>query len=77
MAILEKRLCAGEGWAFLPDHLNVEQWLGIVRLKTELGENGLSHPMVALSKPGQLDQSLLRGLYSAMEAAWIQDTNNP
>lgn len=43
---------AGHGWAFLPTHLSLTSWPKITRQHTELGLQGLFHPMVALWKPG-------------------------
>lgn len=72
MMMLEQRLCAGEGWAFLPDHLQAQRWENVARLETELGVRGLSHPLVALWKPGQLAQPLLKTIFATMTEAWRQ-----
>ncbi|AIR04030.1 LysR family transcriptional regulator [Cedecea neteri] len=70
LSLLEKRLCAGEGWAFLPRHFGVENWPGIERLDTEVGDRGLLHPVVALWKPGHIAQSQLEKVMAAIDAAW-------
>ncbi|MCT4713122.1 LysR family transcriptional regulator [Enterobacteriaceae bacterium H11S18] len=70
IAMLEKMLGAGDGWAFLPIHFQAENWRGVERIETELGDSGLSHPMVTLSKPGQIAQPLLSQLMDAMQEAW-------
>lgn len=70
MSMLESLLCAGDGWAFLPPHFRAESWQGIERVTTEFGETGLSHPLVTLSKPGQVAQPLLAQLLNAMHEAW-------
>lgn len=70
LTLLEKRLCAGEGWAFLPLHFGVENWPGIERLETEIGDRGLMHPVVALWKPGHIAQSQLEKVIAAVESAW-------
>lgn len=70
LSLLEKRLCAGEGWAFLPLHFGVENWPGVERLETEVGDRGLQHPVVALWKPGHLAQAQLEKIIAAIDAAW-------
>ncbi|MEL4013902.1 LysR family transcriptional regulator [Dryocola clanedunensis] len=74
IAMLEKLLAAGDGWAFLPDHFQAESWPGVERVETEFGDSGLSHPMVTLSKPGQIAQPLLTQLLDAMQEAWGPDS---
>lgn len=51
-ALLQSLLTAGLGWAFLPTHLQMQHVPQVSRLETELGKQGLMHPMVALWKPG-------------------------
>lgn len=70
LSLLEKRLCAGEGWAFLPLHFDVENWPGVERLETEVGDRGLMHPVVALWKPGHIAPLQLERVMAAIEAAW-------
>jgi DNA-binding transcriptional LysR family regulator len=52
LGLLQSLLNAGLGWAFLPTHLNMQHLPQVLRLDTELGKQGLMHPMVALWKPG-------------------------
>ena len=59
LPLLQAALSAGQGWAFLPTHFQAQQWPAVSRLDTELGQSGLTHPMVALWKPGA-DDELLR-----------------
>ncbi|WP_435953943.1 LysR family transcriptional regulator [Dryocola sp. BD626] len=70
MAMLEKLLCAGDGWAFLPVHFEAESWENVERIETEFGDSGLAHPLVALSRPGHIAQPLLAQLLDAMGEAW-------
>ncbi|BDH46970.1 LysR family transcriptional regulator [Salmonella enterica subsp. enterica serovar Choleraesuis] len=70
LSMLKERLCAGGGWAFLPLHLGVDQWPGIERLDTETGDRGLTHPVVALWKPGQLPPAQMEGLVKSIDRAW-------
>jgi len=52
VSLLQALLSSGQGWAFLPTHFMGEHWPDIRRYATELGQQGLLHPMVALWKPG-------------------------
>ncbi|MFZ4835501.1 LysR family transcriptional regulator [Rouxiella sp. Mn2063] len=52
LALLQSLLALGQGWAFLPTHLQPQQSPQVVQWDTELGQRGLLHPMVALWKPG-------------------------
>ncbi|MFI8418409.1 hypothetical protein ACQKDS_18725 [Serratia sp. NPDC078593] len=36
----------------MPTHLQAEQWPQVSRLATELGQQGLMHPVVVVWKPG-------------------------
>ncbi|MGE9550184.1 hypothetical protein ACQPT2_02945 [Erwinia amylovora] len=49
---LQSLLSSGQGWALLPTHFAAADWPQISRYATELGQQGLLHPMVALWKPG-------------------------
>lgn len=62
MPMLEQLLQSGCGWAFLPDHFQVERLEGVARVETEMGEKGLSHPLVALWKPGRVNMTVLDAL---------------
>lgn len=52
LSLLQSLLTAGIGWAFLPTHLNMRHLPQVSRLETELGQQGLMHPLVALWQPG-------------------------
>lgn len=52
LGLLQRLLNAGIGWAFLPTHLEMQHLPQVNRLDTELGKQGLMHPMVALWTPG-------------------------
>jgi len=51
LALLQSLLALGQGWAFLPTHLQPQQLPQVLKWDTELGQRGLLHPMVALWKP--------------------------
>jgi len=59
LALLTPLLAQGQGWAFLPVHLNLAESSGIERIDTEMGQRGLVHPMVAIWQPGQAGHPLL------------------
>lgn len=73
ISLLQKRLSAGDGWAFLPRHLGVEQWENVERHETEAGDKGLTHPVVALWKPGQISPNQLESVLKAIEATWLNE----
>jgi len=52
LALLQPLLSAGACWALLPLHFGADHWPDIERLDTELGNAGLTHPLVALWLPG-------------------------
>ncbi|WP_158781479.1 LysR family transcriptional regulator [Pantoea sp. BAV 3049] len=52
ISLLQRLLSSGQGWAFLPTHFAAGEWPHIRQYATELGQQGLLHPMVALWKPG-------------------------
>ncbi|EKT62501.1 LysR family transcriptional regulator [Providencia burhodogranariea] len=52
ISLLQSMLASGLGWAFLPTHLQPTLLPKIKIWDTELGHQGLLHPMVALWKPG-------------------------
>lgn len=52
LTLLQPLLSAGQGWALLPTDIQAQRWPQVKRLETELGTNGLMHPIVALWKPG-------------------------
>ncbi|EMM6762135.1 LysR family transcriptional regulator [Pluralibacter gergoviae] len=62
ISLLESLLQSGCGWAFLPDHFNFERLEGVGRVETEMGEKGLTHPLVALWKPGRVNAAVLAAL---------------
>ncbi|MEA1064382.1 LysR family transcriptional regulator [Erwinia sp. HR93] len=68
--MLRELLCAGAGWAFLPVHMRPERWPDIVRVETEVGDNGLAHPLVALWRPGQIAQPVLTQFLEAIRDTW-------
>jgi DNA-binding transcriptional LysR family regulator len=51
LALLQPLLSAGACWALLPLHFGADHWPDIERLDTELGNAGLTHPLVALWLP--------------------------
>jgi Transcriptional regulator len=73
LALLQRRLSAGDGWAFLPRHFGVEEWENVERQETEAGDKGLTHPMVALWKPGQMQPNQLERMLSAIDLTWCED----
>ncbi len=58
LGLLQVLLNAGMGWAFLPTHLQMQHLPQVNRIDTELGKQGLMHPMVALWKPGASSELL-------------------
>ncbi|MRS13729.1 LysR family transcriptional regulator [Enterobacteriaceae bacterium RIT691] len=68
IALLEGMLQRGCGWAFLPKHFAPERLQGVMRIETEMGDNGLTHPLVALWKPGLINDAVLSQILQAMEA---------
>jgi len=73
LALLQRRLSAGDGWAFLPRHFGVEEWENVERQETEAGDKGLTHPMVALWKPGQMQPNQLERMLSAIDLTWSDE----
>jgi DNA-binding transcriptional LysR family regulator len=67
ITLLEGMLQSGYGWAFLPDHFAAERLDGVSRIDTEMGERGLTHPLVALWKPGVVSAPMLAQMLAAME----------
>ncbi|MEW5560028.1 LysR family transcriptional regulator [Enterobacter asburiae] len=67
ISLLEGLLQSGTGWAFLPDHFSAERLKGVMRVETAMGDNGLTHPLVALWKPGVINASVLSQVLSIME----------
>ncbi|SNY72563.1 LysR family transcriptional regulator [Enterobacter sp. CC120223-11] len=67
ISLLEGLLQAGAGWAFLPDHFTADRLEGVMRVNTEMGDNGLTHPLVALWKPGVVNGPLLAQVLAALE----------
>lgn len=70
VAILREMLCAGDGWAFVPEHIGAERWPEIVRVETEMGDSALSQMLVALWKPGQAGQTALAQLLATLVQTW-------
>lgn len=68
--MLQALLCAGEGWAWLPEHMKADSWPGVVRVNTDMGNGAISQLMVALWKPGQLAPPVLSQLLAAFSEAW-------
>lgn len=68
--MLQALLCSGEGWAWLPEHMNADSWPGVVRVGTDMGDGTISQLMVALWKPGQLAPPVLAKLLAAFNEAW-------
>ncbi|MFG6654841.1 LysR family transcriptional regulator [Scandinavium sp. M-37] len=67
ITLLEGMLQSGYGWAFLPDHFAAERLDGVSRIDTEMGARGLTHPLVALWKPGVVSAPILAQMLAAME----------
>lgn len=67
ITLLEGMLQSGYGWAFLPDHFAAERLDGVSRIDTEMGARGLTHPLVALWKPGVVSAPMLAQMLAAME----------
>lgn len=70
ITLLQRRLSAGDGWAFLPRHFGVEEWENVERQETEAGDKGLTHPVVALWKPGQIQPNQLEQVLKAIDEVW-------
>ncbi len=68
--MLREMLCAGNGWAFLPEHMHAETWPGVVRVDTGMGDSALSQTLVALWKPGQTGQPALAQLLATFVQTW-------
>lgn len=66
IALLKGLLQQGSGWAFLPEHFAAERLNGVERVDTEMGTRGLTHPLVALWKPGMISAPVLALLLNAM-----------
>lgn len=73
LSLLQHRLSAGDGWAFLPDHFGAEQWHDVERLEIEAGNKGLTHPVVALWKPGQISSMQLTIILTAIDNTWQEE----
>ena len=69
IALLDGLLQAGCGWAFLPDHFDAGRLDGVARIETEMGERGLTHPLVALWKPGRIGTAVLGRVLALIEQA--------
>ncbi|MEJ5072337.1 LysR family transcriptional regulator [Enterobacter ludwigii] len=67
ITLLEGLLQRGCGWAFLPEHFCAERLESVARIDTEMGTTGLTHPLVALWKPGVIAAPMLAQLLTAME----------
>ncbi|MFP2237853.1 LysR family transcriptional regulator [Pseudescherichia vulneris] len=67
ITLLEGMLQSGYGWAFLPDHFAAERLDGVSRIDTEMGARGLTHPLVALWKPGVVSAPMLAQMLAAIE----------
>ncbi|MDX6022792.1 LysR family transcriptional regulator [Scandinavium sp. V105_16] len=67
ITLLEGMLQSGYGWAFLPDHFAAERLDGVSRIDTEMGARGLTHPLVALWKPGVVSAPMLAQMLTVME----------
>jgi DNA-binding transcriptional LysR family regulator len=67
ITLLEGMLQRGCGWAFLPDHFAAGRLEGVSRIDTEMGDRGLTHPLVALWKPGVVSAPVLAQMLAAME----------
>lgn len=67
ITLLEGMLQRGCGWAFLPKHFAPERLEGVIRVETEMGDDGLTHPLVALWKPGVINEATLSLILKAME----------
>lgn len=67
IALLEGLLQSGAGWAFLPEHFAAERLEGVQKVNTEMGDRGLTHPLVALWKPGMVSGPLLAQVLAALE----------
>ncbi|HEY2454021.1 MAG TPA: LysR family transcriptional regulator [Scandinavium sp.] len=67
ITLLEGLLQSGGGWAFLPEHFAVERQEGVMRIETEMGAKGLTHPLVALWKPGVISGPMLAQILAVAE----------
>lgn len=67
ISLLEGLLQGGYGWAFLPDHFAPQRLDGVTRIDTEMGDRGLTHPLVALWKPGVISGPMLAQALAAIE----------
>ncbi|QKJ89009.1 LysR family transcriptional regulator [Paramixta manurensis] len=48
-----------QGWALLPEHWRPEEQAGVTSIATEMGNAGLTHPLVMLWQPGEQAHSAL------------------
>jgi DNA-binding transcriptional LysR family regulator len=67
ITLLEGLLQSGCGWAFLPEHFAVERLEDVMRIETEMGAKGLTHPLVALWKPGVISGPMLAQILAVAE----------
>lgn len=78
LSVLRSLLCAGAGWAFLPTHLQADTWSEVRRITTEMGDEGLMHPVVALWKPENKGQPALRHALETMARCWpVREEKTP
>lgn len=76
ITLLRDLLCAGLGWAFLPTHFQAESWPGISRIPTDLGDDGLTHPIVTLWKPENNARPAVLDALGLIADAWADDNHH-
>ncbi|RWR03234.1 hypothetical protein ED28_04185 [[Pantoea] beijingensis] len=52
-SMLAALLAEQQGWAMLPEHWHTDRQPDVVQVATEMGEVGLTHPLVILWQPGE------------------------
>jgi DNA-binding transcriptional LysR family regulator len=72
LEMLRYMLTEGYGWAFLPTHFCAHEWPNVEVVETEVGNRGLTHPVVALWKPGGTARSSVETLLAQVLAVWKQ-----
>lgn len=53
MELFKESLINGMGWAFIPKHLQAENWENIKEINCSLGREGFITPIMALWRPGE------------------------
>lgn len=60
----------GQGWGFIPGGFHAEQWDNVCALPTEVGNQGLSIPLVTLWSPGASKHRLIDETLKKLPVLW-------